>query len=72
MATLSVTIPDTVVARVQTAFGHYDNSVPPVWVNATIADVQAVLKNALKNGVLEYETAQAATTKRAAVNGETW
>ena len=72
MATFSVTVPDAVVARIRTAFGHFDNSVPPIWIDGTVADVQAACKALLKSGVLEYEVRAAALTQRDTNNAEVW
>lgn len=70
--TLSITVTDAQAARCQVAFGHFDNSLPPVWVNATAAEIRAQILNFAKNKVLEYETAIAAKAKRDEVGAETW
>ena len=41
MATLTITVPDAVVPRIRTAFGH---SVAGVWTDATVVEVQDATK----------------------------
>lgn len=60
-----VTVAQDKVNRIRVACGHWDNSVtPPVWVNATVNEVAELLKQYLRNRVIEYETAQMASQCR--------
>lgn len=71
MATLSVTIPDAVVPRIQAAFGHLD-PITHLLVLATVADVQAAIKTHLKNRVTDFEASNSAETTRTSVDAEAW
>ena len=71
MASLTITIPDAVVPRIRTAFGHFEAS-PPVWVDATVTEVQDAIKNFVHSKVIDYETTQNAIADRAAKSGEVW
>lgn len=72
MAQFIVTVPDATVARIRTAFGHFNTAAPPVWIDATVAEIQTACKNMLRSGVIEYEVNASAQTKRDAVNQEQW
>jgi len=69
MAQLSITVPDAVVSRIRTAMGR---SVNNVWIDATLAEVQAAIKQYIKAQVINYETTQAATVKNTEVSQENW
>ena len=58
------------VARIRTALGHFDNSTPPVWIDATAQEVMDSLKSYLKGRVIEYETALQANVTRNTVGSE--
>ena len=68
----SVDIVQDKVVRIRVALGHFDNSIPPVWIDATAQDVMDQLKSFLKGSVIEYDTAIAANIKRGQVGGEIW
>ena len=57
--------------RIRNAFGTRDSQTRVV-TPATDADVQAQIKNFLKNRVLEFETTEAAELHRKGVNDEVW
>jgi hypothetical protein len=69
VAVLTITVPDSVVPRIRTAFGH---SVGGVWTDATVVEVQDATKVWIKQRVIEYESAQVAMQKRSDVSGEVW
>ena len=71
MATLTITVPDTIVPRLRAAFGR-ENPATGGRIPATNEEIQATLKSWVKGITLEYETAQAANIKRAAVGAEDW
>ena len=71
MANFTITIPDAAVPRLKTAMGHYEGT-PKVWVDATLADIQAELKRYLKSQVINHETTQAGVAKNAEVSAESW
>ena len=71
MAVLSVTIPDSAVPRIRVAFGHTD-PVTLLWVNATVAEVEAAVKGFLKSHVIDYETGQQAIATRETLSQEDW
>jgi hypothetical protein len=71
MANLTITVPDTVVPRIRTAFGHLD--IPTdTWIDATVTEVQDAIKAFCKSRVIDYETLQVNNVKRAQVSGEVW
>lgn len=70
--TLSITVTNAQAARVQTAMGHFDTSVPPVWVNATAAEIQAMIKAWAKSKAIDYETTQNAIADRDTKSAEVW
>ncbi len=72
MASLTITVSDVVVPRIQAAFGHWSTDTTPVWVSATVADLQAAIKTWIKGAVINYETTLAAQAKNASVSGEIW
>lgn len=72
MATLQVVVADDKVPRIRKALGHFDNSTPPVWIDATVIEVQDALKAYLKSRVIEYETTQDAITNRATKSAEVY
>lgn len=71
MATLTITVPDTVVPRIRAAFTVVDlvtgNTKQP-----TVADIQDALKDYLKLKVLEYEARLEAQAKREQISQEAW
>lgn len=71
MAVLTITVPDSVVPRIRTAFGHPVGT-PPVWTDATVVEVQDATKVWIKQKVIEYESTQTAMQKRSDVSGEIW
>jgi len=72
MATLQVIVADTLVPRIRTAFGHFNNDTPPVWVDATVQEVQDALKAFMRSKVIDYETTQNAIADRATKSQEVW
>lgn len=71
MATISITVPDSVVPRIRTAFGHQEGS-PPVWVDATVVEVQDNIKVYVKAQVINHESTIAGMIKRNEVSNEPW
>lgn len=71
--TLSITVTDAQGARAQTALGHWNDPVnPTAWVDATVADVRAMIKAWIKERVINYETTKASETDRTTRSGEVW
>jgi len=71
MAQLSITVPDAVIPRIRTAMGHRDSLNGP-WIDATVVEVQAAIKQFIKAQVINYETTQAAQVKNTEVSQENW
>lgn len=71
MASLSVTVPDSVVGRILIAYGHWDD-VKKARVPATPAELRVTLKEVLKAMTLEYEAGLAAQAVRDIINAEVW
>jgi len=71
MASLTITVPDAVVTRIQAAFGHID-PITLLFVPATVTEIQAAIKNFVKARVIDAEVATTATTKRTDVSSEGW
>ena len=69
MANFSLTVPDVAVSRIRKAFGRPD--VNGVWQDASLADVQAVIKSFVIQRLVDYETTQSNTAKRYALSAET-
>jgi len=67
MASITITIPDSVVTRLRLAF-RSQASDPP----ATISEIEGVLKAFLKSKVINHETTVEAELKRDAVSRENW
>lgn len=72
MATLTLTIPDAVVPRIRAAYGRRDINNPAIWINATVAEVEAAVKAQIKERVINHETTLAAETERATRSAEAW
>lgn len=78
MANLTITIPDAVIPRVQTAFGRTVSSGPlgaqptRVHVDATLTEVQAQVKAWVKQKVQAYEGDLANQVKSDSVSAEVW
>ncbi len=74
MATLSVTVPDAALPRIRAAFGHAESLLDPTWVPATAAEIQAWMRQQLKQRVIDYEGGIAADAARAGVSSDvgTW
>lgn len=67
MATLTLTIPDTVIPRIRAAFGHAD------WDAATTRDqVTAFLMESLKLKVKAYEDKKAVEDLKATLTASAW
>jgi hypothetical protein len=71
MATLSVTIADDKVPRIQAAFGTTD-PITQVRTPATVVQVQAAIKDFLKARTIDYETSVNAIADRATKSGEVY
>ena len=71
MAQLTITVPDSAVPRIRTAFGHVD-LLTQQWVDATQAEMLARIKSFLKEQVIGYETTQAAIADRNTRSAEQW
>ena len=67
-----VDIVQSAVAKIRTAFGHFDNSIPPVWIDATSDDVIQALKSFMKGRYIEHQSALSANATRDTTGGETW
>jgi len=67
MASLIITIPDSVVARLRAAFRRQASDPP-----ATISEIEGIIKAFLKSKVINYETTIEAELKRDAVSKENW
>lgn len=72
MATITFTIPDTAVPRVQIAFGHADPNNPGQWINATNQEVMDQLKAWMKGRTIDYEVAIGAVNSRNLKAQEVW
>lgn len=64
MATLSITIPDAAVPRIQEAFGHPASPTDKTWVNATNAELRDLVTAYLRARVRQYEEVKAADLAR--------
>lgn len=72
MATISFTIPDTAVPRVQAAFGRADPNNPGQWINATNQEVLDQMKSWMKGRTIDYEVAIGAMNSRTTKAQEVW
>lgn len=72
MASLTINVPDELVPRIRAAFGKWDNLDPTLRIPATAAELQAAIKAFVRATTLEFETGEAAKTKRSELNGENW
>lgn len=72
MATITITVPDAVVPRILTAFGHWDPVNIGTWIPADQVAMKAALKDFAKQQVLSYESGQARIAAAASVSAEVW
>jgi len=66
LATLSITVPDDKVSRIQAAFGSM------IGQPATNAEIRAALLDFVRRRVREYEAELAANTTRNTNDAEAW
>ena len=69
MAQLILNLPDTVIPRLNQAFGRKVNG---VLVPASIADVREEIKNFLKSRVIDREVETSNVQRRAELSSEDW
>jgi hypothetical protein len=62
MATLSITINDASLSRVQEAFGHASVIPGQPWVNATNSDIRQAIMEYVRSFVRRYEEAKASNS----------
>ena len=67
MAQLTITVPDAVVPRIRTAFGHDSES---GWVLATVTELQAAIRGYVQSRVRDYEGAAARAQAQGVVDDE--
>ena len=54
MPDLTITVTADQAAAVKEALGHWDDSEPPVWVDATADEIKAEIKRLVKRQVFVY------------------
>ena len=65
MASLTITIPDLYVPRIQEAFGRNGQL-------ATLAELQKAIKGYVRARVIQYESAKASSIKHNVISKEAW